>query len=320
MILNNLRRMASVLAVDVGAAAGLQPHWLPFAQDLDFILVEPDIEACKALEAFVQQHHMPRDRCQIINAAVGLKSEVRCLYLSNARTGSSLFPFKKLDQNNYYFESSYTPDDYVFPIATEIVSTIRFGDLLSHHRALPHLVKLDTQGSELEILNGMDEPHWDSLCAIEIEIGSPGGYIGSCSLGAVASQLEDRRFQLMDLRLARLKPIFHGGDVTANEPFPTNEARSKPVRQRIWEMDCVFIRDPAYVLKLRDKAQTARLITTFVVYRLFNEALALTGRAEAIGIFDEQESHAVRSDLRAAYDQMKLISQRGYDNCWDAFV
>jgi len=317
-MLNNLRRIGAAVAVDVGAAGGLQPHWIPFASDLDLVLIEPDIEACRPLEDFLARHGIDRGRCRIVNAAVGRRSEVRCLYVSNARTGSSLFPFKRLDQHRDYFENLYTPEDYVFPVQAEVVSTVRFGEALSRLDVVPNLIKLDTQGSELEILQGMDEAHWDGLCSVEVEIGTPGGYIGSCSVGSVATEMEQRGFQLMDMRMARGKPLFDGGK--SPDLFPTLPTTSKPVRHRIWEIDAVFIRDPMDVLARRDAAQVARLVTTLAVYRLFNEALAVTGRAEALGILDATATHGIRQDLQQAYDAMCQLARRGYDNCWDSFT
>src|ERR1051325_5209692 len=71
-------------------------------------------------------------------------------------------------------------------------------------------MKLDVQGAELEVLEGLGPWLVDNTLAVEMEIGFPGAYIDQPSFFKIEKFMTAANFDLFDLRLASHHRHFKG--------------------------------------------------------------------------------------------------------------
>ena len=145
-------------AVDVGAARGICPHWQPFLEHLRVEAFEPNAAECARLAA--RSH--PHIRWHPV--ALASQRGPRELHVLATPTGSSFFP---LDPG---FVTRFGVPDYHREVEVLTLDCVSLGD---HFADLgpggPHLLKLDTQGSELEILSGLRPEQYDDVLSVELE-------------------------------------------------------------------------------------------------------------------------------------------------------
>ncbi len=175
---------ADLFGIDVGAAEGLQPHWWAFEGVARMYLFEPHEESANKLRALYATS--PYERMfHVIPVGLGATSGIRDFYMLNAPTGSSLYP---IDPSSEFAG----PDNrYVHPIRTAKVQVRRLSEVLDEH-GVPRvdIAKLDVQGAELEVLQGLDDRRFASLVLVEAEVNISGGiskttspYVGVPHLG-----------------------------------------------------------------------------------------------------------------------------------------
>jgi FkbM family methyltransferase len=135
-----------------------------------------------------------------IPKALWSKPGIHTLYVSNTDSGSSLLaPTGRPDillADNGYFLPLTTRSVYCSNLSTELDSLdTKYVDC----------VKLDTQGSELEIVKGLDHQRMERLLFIEAEVSlqSPTVYQGAATLMDFANYLEPKGFELANIRLSR---------------------------------------------------------------------------------------------------------------------
>lgn len=182
-----------LVAIDVGAANGLLPHWHSLDGVAQIYQVDPRADACRELEAINQEGGHP-DLYKVICAAVAGTEGSRTLYVSNAPTGTSLFP---PDFSSAADAGAYLTEDYFFPIVERVIETRTLGsifDELGEPRA--DLIKLDIQGAELEALRGLGEARLKDLLGVELEVGMTGLYHEAADFSAVQGFMARQGFEL----------------------------------------------------------------------------------------------------------------------------
>jgi FkbM family methyltransferase len=139
-------------------------------------------------------------KTDIIPKALWSKPGTQTLYISNTDSGSSLLaPTGRpdiLQADNGYFLPLTARSIYCSSLSAELdCLDTKFVDS----------IKLDTQGSELEILKGLDHNRMKRLLFVEAEVSlqSPTVYKGAATLKDFADYLEPKGFQLANIRLSR---------------------------------------------------------------------------------------------------------------------
>jgi FkbM family methyltransferase len=184
--------------IDVGASDG---RWTALAlnhfPDAQYLLVEAQPVHAKALDAFAQAH----SNVQVALAAAGEKSGQINFHASDPFGGiASEYPFPS--------------DNIVVPVTT-LDSEVRVRKLRG-----PFLVKMDTHGYEIPILNGASE----TLAQTEVLVMECYNFriAPQCLLfHEMCAHMEKRGFRCIDLI----------------------EAKRRPLDNCLWQMDIVFARN-----------------------------------------------------------------------------
>lgn len=253
---------SGISLVDIGAAGGLQDRWKPFSRFVDLVAVEPDPRAKESIEKLESTTLRSLHR---VNSPLASTSREIDFYLCKHPRQSSV-----LKPNLEHF-AKYN-DGYKWNVEKiEQMSAITLDSALAS-KIQPDFLKLDTQGSELDILQGaMATLH--SCLGIEVEVEFREMYQSQPLFGDLSKFLLDNEFDFIDF-------VAFG-----------KWERSRPdgLRTFLGELihaDALFLRSPESTVDLAKKLNDPELIRRY---------LAL--------LFIYLRSDMMRATLKLAFDQ-----------------
>lgn len=285
-----------LVAADIGAAAGLPQHWAPLREVAYFYLFEPHSESAAELRVLFSDLIRP-ELLQILPLALSGTGGPRTFHLTNVPTGSSLLPVNTEDA--YAGALRYAPREYFTPVREIDVETVTL-DAALEERNEPelHLIKLDVQGAELEILQGLGRERWKKVLAIETEIGIARAYREQPGLSKMEGFLQEQGLELFDLRLAHVHCILDN-DPTGYQRRIFGVAPDEPsLRARLHEVDAIYFRRPTSLLEARDRDNLRRLIALYALYSYFVEAYDLVSVCAKSKIFSALEATELQTSLK----------------------
>lgn len=176
-----------ITLIDVGARWGLNEPWTRIGEAADIVCFEPDAEECARLNA-----QRPSNVRYLPFGLSNVEAE-RELYVTTAPGCSSLHrPISALYEH-------YPPLKVIKPERTVRIPCRRLDDVLSDKQIhAVGAIKLDTQGSELEILQGASQA-LESCSLVDIEVEFNPIYEGQALFSDVDSFLRHRGFVLWRL-------------------------------------------------------------------------------------------------------------------------
>jgi FkbM family methyltransferase len=194
--LNQLLGGETLTLVDVGASYFLPDTWsylvpLPTAR---FVLFDPNGQNL----AYAKQ--LPPGRVTVVPVALSSTGGTAELFLANTDSGSSLLPPHRWPGR------PPLSHDYFFPLRIVDIETRTLASCLDQHRIdAAHAIKLDTQGSELDIVKGLDPARLQRLLLVEMEVSldSQPTQLGAVKLPEVISFFETSGFRFVNTRIAR---------------------------------------------------------------------------------------------------------------------
>ena len=273
-----------LVAVDVGAARGLLPHWQSLPHVATVYQIEPRQDACPELEAMNRAAGYAQN-CRIVNVGLSGAGGDRTLYVSNAPTGSSLF---EIDLDASPDCGRYVDARYLYPLVPTPIQTLSLSAVLDMHGE-PHmdLVKLDIQGAELEVLQGLTAGHFDGLLGIEIELGLHDLYPKQAGFQAAHEYFESRGFELFDVRVARVHLPRDGDHEYFQKRVFSTFGNSPTVSARVWEFDALYLPRRSILLDRNDAGALRRMLVVYCTYNFFAEAYDLVDEGHARGLIEE---------------------------------
>ena len=231
-------------------------------------------------------------KTSIIPKALHSSEGLETLYIANTDSGSSLLPPTGRPQ------SIGVNPGYFLPITAKSISTSTL------HRELDSLsipavdcIKLDTQGTELSILQGLDKCRLNDLLFIEAEVSlqNPPIHKNAAGLRDFASFLEPQGFEIANIRLSRPEP-----KVANNLPSPA-------------ECDILYIR-PSHLLGERwnNPSTLCKLLLLANLYYLYDyadEVIDQLSSMQTILPFDLNSLLCSQAELRS--QQSRYLDQGG---------
>lgn len=220
-----------ITLLDVGARGGLQNQWQRFekAGDVRAIFVEPEPTAAEKLRAEYPDS-------MVLESALSNKTEDTWLMLTRARSCSSILT-PDLERTRTYSRGGMFDIDGAIPVHLE-----RY-DVAADRANLPavDMIKIDVQGLEYEVLEGMGNKLSDVL-AIELETQFYPIYKNQKLIGDIVALLEKFGFALNEIRPQR---NFDRELVEVNAWFTRRDINSlSHIQRRKLEAICKILRLP----------------------------------------------------------------------------
>ncbi|MCA3262815.1 MAG: FkbM family methyltransferase [Telmatospirillum sp.] len=208
-------------------------------------------------------------------------------YLTGVPSGSSLLMPNEAVMADYS-KPNYGRIDKVLELPFFTFSEF----ITKHARLLPELIKLDTQGSELDILRSLDEPGWSDVIAVETEVEFAELYSNQPLFRDVDAFMAERGFYLLDLRTHRAYLHRNGrSDYYIRSRFDFS-APSSEFSARLLAGDALYIRAfPDGVPP--DAARVGKLALVFCIYHFFDQAIALAEKAMSKGVMTPAQGEAL---------------------------
>lgn len=281
---------AKLVVADVGAANGVLPHFRPALEVATFFLFEPEKEAYEKLQA--QFFESPRKNAHLINTALSAAGGKRAFYMTNRRTGSSLLPIRS-------DAMEYGQSSYFFPQKEVEIETKKIQDVLEEagEQAL-HMIKIDVQGGELEVLQGMSASQASTLLSAEVEIGMPGSYVGEPTLADIDTWMKPRGLVLFDIMPARAQLTLdddrHAYHTRVFETYRSDAS----VRSRVWYVEAFYFREEDRVLKTHQAQEVRRLSAAYALHGFFAHAYRLTTKALDAKILSQKQASEMHEILK----------------------
>ncbi len=238
--------------IDVGARGELAGHFTAIKAHVEVIGFEPDAAECARLNAELRD--LGWCRAEVLPYAVGYSAVDRPFFVAEAPELSSLL--------EPLTEVVGRPGWRVKRV--ERVDTVSFDELAARGE-LPQpidFLKLDTQGSELEILRSGEASILDGVLGVGVEVEFRELYRGLPRFSEVEQYLRGRGFELMLLE-------------------PTHLRTDWPLaRKRTSYADALFLRGQEWFVEERRADSLHRLLAIYLLHGLYVEAYALADGAD----------------------------------------
>jgi FkbM family methyltransferase len=184
--------------VDIGARATKGNRFVGTFPQARYIGFEPDSEECKRLNALnIDRHHF-------YPQAIGYNREIRTLYVTRNPACSSLYE-PNFQEMNRFLECG--PDFDV--LEKKAVETMSLDDWYRDADVSgAEFLELDTQGSELDILQGCEHLLATSILGLRVEVEFFPLYKNQPLFSEVDSYLRKWDFSLFDLSRYRLRRAY----------------------------------------------------------------------------------------------------------------
>jgi FkbM family methyltransferase len=271
-----------VTLVDIGASRGIERRWSSFAEVLRVVGFEPNADEFSKLSQ--------TDSHTWINAAVAGRTERRTLYLTKRYNNSSL-----LTPNVRAIERLEWGDDFAI-IAEEQVDCITLAESLSATGISPDILKIDTQGTELEILRDAQGLLDAELVCVELEVMFEQLYEAQPLFGEVDTFLRAAGFYLHEL-----------GNILYVKPRGLQQFGG--AKGRIIQADAVYFRVRPDLVRMAD-AKIAAAVMAYVAYGYPDAAIELLQDLSKTGRRVSPAIASALQQLRPASSRVRFLPGR----------
>lgn len=259
----------TITAADIGADGGISPHWQPYLDILKVDAFEPNKNECARQSAISPE--------SIAWHPIGLanKTGPLTLYVPERTTGASIYPPKK------DFIEKHGDRSYWGTIREVPIECMSFSDFLKQkNKDAPNLVKLDTQGSELDILSSLSSSHFENVLCVETEIEFVEMYKNQPLFWDLHSFMTKNGFDLLDLRTAR---VHFSKNNIENYYLKNDLGMLKPnskIAAKLVAGDALYIKNLESPQIYESKVLLVKLVVCACIYHYFDLALWLLDQAE----------------------------------------
>jgi FkbM family methyltransferase len=273
---------AGIVLVDVGGRGAAVGQVTSIAAVSRYVTCEPDADEARRL-AEALPADQPWRGVTVVPEGIGSRAGTATLYLtSQAGMSSLLEPNPDVIRHLCLREKYRVEGTATVPIRPldEAAAVHGFSDAC--------FLKIDTQGTELEILQSGDRLVRGPIVGVHVECSFREIYKGQPLFGDVDAYLRARGFALftmnrVNLRRAGYRPQFYSKRLTA------------------WA-HCLYLREPDGLAPADLPLALPRLLALALSFQQFDLAFELVGRIERAGLLAGAELKAVADDVDRVID------------------
>jgi len=304
-----------LVVVDIGARGGFEQHWSFYGDQVKFVGFEADPEECERLN---QQASNSRSR--LFPVALHQDRGKKTFYVTAYPSSSGFYPVDMKQVQRF-------PDKVNLAVVKTLeMDTVDFDSFASeNHIDYVDFMKLDTEGSELDILKGAIRFLKKSVMGLSVEIEFQQWHQEQPVFSDVDSFLRPLGFRLFDLAIYR----------SSREalPVPTSSPIPGPVeRGQVVFGQALYLRDGVNEIEsssvIEDGWDDIKLLKLASIMELFclpDCAIELIQVAQQKGFLQGRNTDYL-SDLLAAsvagdkvsykeyLENLRMVKRRGYVN------
>jgi len=292
---------SSLVICDIGARGGVNNIFSKIDQsNLTNILLEADEEEASKLA-------LENDNYKIINKVVSDSSGITEFnHTLNPSYSSSLNPHKDNLSGHYYFERKFYSIKKVEQLESvslsEALNNLDITDL--------DILKIDVQGAENIVFNGIDKSHWDQINCIHTEAYPIQYYENSATIQTILDQLYHMHYELFDLEIiARNPKVKSGGELIFGNQFLSARPFTKGFTGRNGVYDLLFFKKQELILS-QGKEKMIRAIATFCLFEYFDQAIDMLIKAHQSEILNNKEYMQILNTIQVLhYKSLKPINR-----------
>lgn len=245
-IVNSFPADSAITVVDVGSAGGLQTRWRPLLPILSAVLFDPrEAEATGSLG---------RGQTRVYPVALGREAGEATLHLLALPNMSSTLPPNRELLSGFRKKGAHSEI-----VSTETLPIEPLDAIAARDAFAPDVLKVDTQGSELEILAGARGSLERSVVVAEVEVSFLERYQGQPLWDDIVRFMRDAGFDLIELsRLKRYRALNKAG--VANVGLGSGQRAG-----RVAYGDAIFLRNEKTIVE-RGEAALTKAIVALVAY------------------------------------------------------
>lgn len=187
--------------IDVGAYGGADPDWGRIGQMVHFFGFEPNPEEAQRL---TQAANGPVQVERFYPYAIAGTQASRSFYLTKSPRCASLLKPNNTEWHRFG-EPGTLRNTRADVIETLTLDTVTLDTFCDEQAITPHMVKLDTQGTEYEILTQGFTRHLNEVLALEVEVEFIELYQGQALFSEIEQFLRANGFRLVGLKRHRWK-------------------------------------------------------------------------------------------------------------------
>lgn len=269
--------------IDIGAMGGLQKRWKNVNKKFIKVLgFEPDKEGYNQLvKTSKNQSHIKYFNCALHNV-----DKLVDFYITRNPYNSSILPPNRAFWKKFPDSKSYGSPQFDL-IKKSRIRTKTLDKVLEE--ADIHdvdFLKIDTQGSELYILEGATKTIKKSVFGIEVEVEFTHLYKNQPLFSDVDNFLRKFDFELFDLRIVRFKRTI-GKDIGG-------------MKGQIHYADALYLRNNKYISNIDDKLLKTKVLKSIaicIIYGYFDYALEICEEAKKRKILKVYELNKIEKKL-----------------------
>ncbi|MAF80298.1 hypothetical protein CL629_04455 [bacterium] len=297
--------------VDVGARGGPEPHWLHYKDQVKIVAFEPEKKECEALNK-----KRASSRITYYPFALHKAEGTYEFYELGTPDGASFYKM-----NEEFVERFPDEMDLGVKGQTRVQATTLDSFLAEHKIPNVDFMKIDTEGAELDVLEGSIKALKSSVLGISCEVLFTPWRSNKVLFSNVERFLYELGFRLYDLSTHKY----------ARKSFPGPESSWG----QIIVGQAIFFRDPIEEIKNKtallngwDKDRIYKLATLFEIFRLPDCAIELLQFASKEGLIEaDEKERALYNDLISKsysgttyekhFKKLKKIKKRGYASFYE---
>lgn len=272
-LLCNLLDDERICLVDVGAAGGLAKRWWAIARALHVVAFEPDARSNAAYDA------PPQAKVTVVNRAAGADERDAQLYLTRKPRCSSLYV------PNRDVVKRYPNPERFDVLGTSVIACTTVDDALARVDVQMDFIKIDTQGTELDVLRGAKRSLATCL-GIEVEVEFQQLYAGSAVFRDIDAYISECGFEIFDLR----------------RTFLTRDSATIPISQRKGQLvfgDALYFPNWESVAS---RKQIIKLAALMLIYGFADVVLEIVRGCPLLSDSDRTALALICAGLRPAPD------------------
>ena len=277
--MKNLLENNPLILVDVGASGGVHKRWHHYGVGVKTILFEPDYEE------FVKLVSKKSENSLVINSALAEKSKIVDFNICKWQEASSIYTPNQSLLDRYEDSERFNIERTVSLEADSINSLLQKENINEID-----FIKIDTQGSELDILKGATS-FYDNLIGLEVEVEFIELYQKQPLFSEVNSFIESKGFSLVDLK----------------RTYWRRKAKNYSNRKgELISADALYFKEPENIIALNNLNQEKiiRSIHTYLAYGYDDLAKTLLDLSEKDGLLSKESKQGINkllNDFKTEY-------------------